>query len=182
MRWKTIRLRLHATNEAGSALVELALTMPLLLCITTGTCAFGFAINTYMQLTNATNVGGLVLADARGATSDPCTTAIDAVLNASPLLNNNASKVNFALVFTSSDGTAIGTYTGTGTSTTGESGSGSSQVSCATMVSSGDFAQGISAQLQVQYQGYSLPFQPAFLKGGVFGPYNLTAQITEIIQ
>jgi Flp pilus assembly protein TadG len=177
---KFARLRLRAASERGAALVEFAVTLPLLLLITTGICAFGFAINADMQLTNATSMGGQVLADARGATTDPCTTAVSTIVNAAPGLT--PSNVNFSILFTSATGTQYGPFTGTGTSQTGEQGSGSSQLSCSTMISDGTFAQGMSAQITATYN-YKLPFQPFFVgNGGVFGPYSLASQITEIVQ
>jgi Flp pilus assembly protein TadG len=181
LKLKFARLRFHAASERGAALVEFAVTLPVLLLLTTGICAFGFAINADMQLTNATGMGGQVLADARGATSDPCTTAVSTIVAAAPGLT--PSNVNFSILFTSQDGTTqYGPFTGTGISQTGEEGSGSSQVSCSTMISDGTFAQGMSAQITATYN-YKLPFQPFSVgKGSVFGPYSLASQITEIVQ
>jgi Flp pilus assembly protein TadG len=177
---KFARLKFRAGSETGAALVELAVTLPVLLLLTTGICAFGFAINADMQLTNATSMGGQVLADARGATSDPCTTAVSTIVAAAPGLT--PSNVGFSILFTSAAGTQYGPFTGTGTSQTGEQGSGSSQVSCASMISTGAFAQGMSAQITATYN-YNLPLQP-FQTGnvGVFGPYSLVSQITEVVQ
>jgi Flp pilus assembly protein TadG len=180
MKQKTARFRLRAANEKGAALVEFALTLPVMLLIITGACSFGFAINADLQLTNATSMGGQVLADARGSTSDPCTAAISTIVAAAPGLT--ASNINFSILFTSATGTQYGPFSGTGSSQTGEEGSGTSQVSCSTMVSDGDFAQGMSAQITTTYN-YKLPFQPFSLgKGSVFGPYSLASQITEIVQ
>jgi Flp pilus assembly protein TadG len=77
-------------GEQGSALVEMALILPMLLLLTTGMLVFGVAMNNYLQLTHAVNVAARTVSlhghDA-GASSDipdPCATASAAVMSAAP--------------------------------------------------------------------------------------------------
>lgn len=78
-----LRARLRAGNERGQSLVELALSLPILLLIMMGIFTFGIAINNYMMLTEAVNVGGRLLAVSRGGgpTTDPCGDTVQAVYN-----------------------------------------------------------------------------------------------------
>ena len=48
--------------EQGSALVEFALILPMMLLLTTGILVFGVAMNNYLQLTNAVSIGARTLA------------------------------------------------------------------------------------------------------------------------
>jgi Flp pilus assembly protein TadG len=98
------RAVMHA-GEQGSAIVEFALILPMLLLLTTGIFVFGIAMNNYMQLTNAVSNGARTLAISAQLTTDPCATAYTAVTNAAP--NLNASNFTFTYVL---NGT---TYTGT---------------------------------------------------------------------
>jgi Flp pilus assembly protein TadG len=83
-----IRTGIQRSNERGSALVELAVCLPILLVIVTGITSFGFALNNYMMLTNAVEVGGRLLAISRGNTTDPCSDVATAITAAAPLLNS----------------------------------------------------------------------------------------------
>jgi Flp pilus assembly protein TadG len=92
-------------GETGSALVEFALILPMLLLLTTGIFVFGVAMNNYMQLTNAVSNGARTLAISAQITTDPCATAYTAITNSAPNLN----PANFTFSYTL-NGTA---YTGT---------------------------------------------------------------------
>lgn len=101
---RLVRALLRA-GEEGSALVEFALILPMLLLLTTGIFVFGVAMNNYMQLTNAVSIGARTLAVSAQLTLDPCATAYTAITNAAP--NMTAANFNFSYVL---NGT---TYTGT---------------------------------------------------------------------
>ena len=74
-----VRARLRASNKRGQSLVEMAVSLPLLLLILTGIMTFGIALNNYLTLTNAVEIGGQQLAVSRGQTTDPCNTAAQAI-------------------------------------------------------------------------------------------------------
>jgi Flp pilus assembly protein TadG len=88
--------RVRAGGEEGSALIEFAVCLPVLLLILTGTFAFGVALNNYLMLTNATTIGAQQLSISREGPLDPCAAASTAVISASPLLK--ASNLTFAYV------------------------------------------------------------------------------------
>ena len=75
--------------DRGSALVEFALILPMMLLLTTGILIFGVAMNNYLQLTHAVNVAARTVSlygHDTGTTStlaDPCATASAAVMNES---------------------------------------------------------------------------------------------------
>ncbi len=92
-RTRAVVARLRAGSgdgESGSQLVEIALVMPILLLVTYGMCWFGLAVNNYLVLTNAVQVGAQVLATDRGS-SNPCSDVVTAVKNAAPNLNWSAT-------------------------------------------------------------------------------------------
>jgi Flp pilus assembly protein TadG len=76
-------------GERGSALVEMALIMPMLLVLTTGIFVFGIAMNNYVTLTNAVSTGARTVALNAQLTTDPCAVAAQAVEAAAPGLNPN---------------------------------------------------------------------------------------------
>ena len=81
------RIRMLHAGEQGQALVEFALILPALMLITTGIMIFGYAMNNYLQLTNAVSVGARTVAISAGITKDPCAVASSAVIAAAPGLN-----------------------------------------------------------------------------------------------
>lgn len=92
-------------GDHGSAIVEFALILPMMLVLTTGILVFGVAMNNYLQLNNAVSVGARTLAISAQMTLDPCATASSAITGAVP--NLTASRFTFSYVM---NGTA---YTGT---------------------------------------------------------------------
>lgn len=82
-----IRLRVCKRGEEGGALVEMALVLPILMLVLTGIFSFGIAMANYIQLTEAVDVGGRLLAISRGSGVDVCAAAVTAVQNAAPSLN-----------------------------------------------------------------------------------------------
>ncbi len=92
------------TDESGQSAVELAIMLPILLLLVTGTLAFGVALNNDLVLTNAVIGGAYAGAISRGQTTDPCATIASAVAGAAA----NLTTSNVALTITI-NGTA---YTG----------------------------------------------------------------------
>jgi Flp pilus assembly protein TadG len=81
-------------GDQGSALLELAMVLPILLLIMTGIFTFSIALNNYQMLTYALNQGGTILQELPGMPSaaDPCLAAASAVMGAAPnLLSSGAS-------------------------------------------------------------------------------------------
>jgi Flp pilus assembly protein TadG len=93
-------------NQQGSALVEFALVLPMLLLLTTGTLVFGVAMNNYIQLTNAVSVGARTLAVNAQLTLDPCAVASSAVIAAAPNLTAANLKFTYSLNGTTYAGTS----------------------------------------------------------------------------
>jgi len=83
-------------RDEGSALVEFALVLPMMMLVVTGIFFLGIALALYLQLTNATQVGAQLLAVSRGQTTDPCSTTSTAVENAAP--NLKTANLSFAYV------------------------------------------------------------------------------------
>jgi len=122
---RVVNRLLRAGDARGQSVVEFALCLPILLLILTGIFAFGVAINNYLTLTNAVNVGGQVLAISRGS-ADPCATATAAVYGAAPVLDQ--AGFSFTIVLNGNS------YAG---------------ASCTT--GAGNLAQGTTAQITATY-------------------------------
>jgi len=88
---------LKFADEEGSALVEFALILPMMLLLTTGVLVFGVAMNNYLQLTNAVSVGARTLAINGGITTDPCATASSAIIAAAPGLTSSKLTFSYSL-------------------------------------------------------------------------------------
>lgn len=152
-------LALLHKGEQGQAMVEFALILPALLLITTGIMIFGYAMNNYLQLTNAVSVGARTVSINAGLTKDPCATASNAVIAAAPGLN--PALLTFS-------------YTFNGTTTTGTSCSSSS----VTTGYAADLASGSTVTVSAKY-----PFALS-VYAHVFSQSNavLEATSTELVQ
>ncbi|MGA9586625.1 MAG: TadE/TadG family type IV pilus assembly protein [Terracidiphilus sp.] len=82
--------------EEGSALVEMALVLPILLLILTGIFTFSVALNQKLTMTEALNVAGRAIATDAGDTN-PCQTASNALYAAAPLLKPSSFTVKYTL-------------------------------------------------------------------------------------
>jgi Flp pilus assembly protein TadG len=82
-------------QSEGGALVEVALTFPLLLMVISGLCAFGLAFNNELTLTNAVGAGAQYLQLIRTTTTDPCADTLGAIEAAAPYLK--ASNITLTL-------------------------------------------------------------------------------------
>lgn len=89
-------------KDEGSALVEMALVLPLTMLMMTGIFSFSLLLFEQIQLVEAVSAAGHYLAVARGA-ADPCATAIAAIQGQPGLV---ASKLTITLT---QNGTALGT-------------------------------------------------------------------------
>jgi len=88
--------RIHRSGERGSALVELAMALPILMLMLTGIFSFSVALYQKLQLAEALSNGGRVLAAARGE-ADPCSTATAAIYAAAPSLDQNSMKLSYTI-------------------------------------------------------------------------------------
>ena len=165
-RWNTVLTQtrervveaLARRADEGQSLVEFALTLPLLLLVVTGLMTFGIAMNNYLLLTDATNIGARSLAIARGNTTDPCTLVSNAVIAAAPLLK--PSKMTFNYVLNGSN------YSGTSCSSASTS-----------TGAAGNLVQGSTATVTVVY-----PCNLKFFNFNNFTTCNMTAQTSELVQ
>jgi Flp pilus assembly protein TadG len=150
------RLRLLKDGERGSALVEMAVTLPIMMAVMTGIFSFSIALYQKLQLAEAVSNAGHVLATDRGD-NDPCTTATNAIYGAAPGLTQSNLKITYTL-----NGNNYGSNV-----TSCAAGAGAAN---ANMVANG------SAQIQATYT-CSL---------GVYGMHytscTVASQITEVVQ
>ena len=159
---RSIRARaraiLSSDQDLGGALVEFAFTLPPLLVVVTGIWVFGFAMNNYLILTNATTVAARQVSISRGQTLDPCATAVTALTSAAPTLTS--SKLTYSYVF----------------NTTAYSGTSCSSTSYSTGAPS-NLVQGQPAQIVVTY-----PCSMLIYGKNLVPTCNLQAQLTELVQ
>ncbi len=94
--------------DQGSALVEFAVVLPLLMTLVLGIVTFGTAFGTYQTLTNAAAAGAQALAVARGQTSDPCITASGPVFTLAHYLNQ--ANIKFTITVAPQTGQTGTTY------------------------------------------------------------------------
>jgi len=120
--------------------------------VVTGITTFGIAMNNYIMLTNATDIGARQLALQRGQGSDPCNVAYNAVVAASPLLKSASLTFSYTI-----NGTAY---------------SGSTCTSATT-----NLVQGAAAQVTVTY-----PASLKIYGKTISSSFNLKAQTSEYIQ
>lgn len=71
-------------GDEGGALVEIALTVPVLLGVLTGICTFGIAYSNQLTLTQAVGTAGQYLAQIRTTSTNPCSDVYTALTNAAP--------------------------------------------------------------------------------------------------
>lgn len=89
------RLRGVVRAQQGSAIVELAMGLPILLMILTGIFWFSIALYQKLQIAEAISVGGRYIAVDRGDT-DPCATTASKIYAAAP----GIAQSNLTLKFT----------------------------------------------------------------------------------
>ncbi len=147
---------LFFSDSDGGALVEMALTLPLIMAVMTGIFSFSVALYQKLQLAEAVSSAGHLLATDRGD-NDPCTTATNAIYAAAPGLSQSKITLTYTL---------NGHNYGSGT-TACAAGAG---VANANMVANG------TAQIQATYTCALAVY------GMKFTGCSLTSQLTENVQ
>jgi Flp pilus assembly protein TadG len=88
--WSLVRgvRALLCGGSQGSALVEIALVLPILLALLTAICAFAVGFNNELTLTTAVGAGAQYVQLIRTSTTitDPCAATLTAIENAAPNL------------------------------------------------------------------------------------------------
>jgi Flp pilus assembly protein TadG len=85
-----------AQDAQGSALVEMAVSMPMILLLMTGIFSFSIALHQKLALAEAVSAGGRVIAVERGDT-DPCGTTTKAIYAAAPTLSQSKMTIDYVL-------------------------------------------------------------------------------------
>ena len=152
------RRRSLGHSEDGNALVEMALTLPILLLIFTAIFQFGLTLSHYLMLENGVDIAARYLAISRGNTTDPCNLVSSTLQAASPGLITTSLSYTITL-----NGTAY-------TSTTCSSSSTSSGAS-------GKLVQGTTASVVVTY-----PCSLALYGVNLAPTCNLQASTSELVQ
>ncbi len=165
---------LLSPHSEGGALVEMALVVPVMMTLITGMASFGIALNNYLLLSHAANVGARYMAInqgnfTNGATTNPCAMAATQIQAAA--VGIPASQISYSITLTP---TATGTAT-TYTSSNGTTGFGSG-TSCATGGTANMGTGGGIVTVTV-----SRPFTP-FIVLWSNKALSLVATTTEIIQ
>lgn len=83
-------------DERGSALIEFAVTLPVLALLVLGIARFGITFNNYIALTDAVRAGARQLATGRGVTN-PCQSAQNRVFSAAPTLTQASLPVTIVI-------------------------------------------------------------------------------------
>jgi len=149
-------------REEGSLLLEFAITLPVLAVLMVGLLYCGLAVNNYLQLTDAVNMGGKQLAAGANSITDPCATIATTLQNAAPQLTASGFQTSAGLQFSLTlNGTA---YSGS-----------SCTAGAASLVSGKD------ATLQATYP-FTLNIVNWYGTPTTVISANLKAQATELIQ
>jgi hypothetical protein len=95
----------------GSALVETAVVLPLLMTLMLGMFSLTMALYSYQKLGYATFAGAEELGESRGLFSDPCYQATQTIVSGLP--GFTASNLTIVMTITGSSGATPYTFTGT---------------------------------------------------------------------
>jgi len=95
--------RAWGSDTHGGALVETAVSLPVILLLMTGIFSFSVALHQKLELAEAISAGGRVLAVERGDT-DPCQTTTAAIYAAAPTLSQSNLTLSYVL-----NGVPVGT-------------------------------------------------------------------------
>jgi Flp pilus assembly protein TadG len=155
---KNGRVQRFASDEQGSAMVEFALVVPVLMLMVTGIFSFGVFLRQNLALTDAVNIGAKLLSVNRGNTLDPCNLVYTAVVAAAPSLDPNS--MTFSYTFNGSP----------------QSGSSCSSAS-STSGPPSELVQGTPISVTVTYPCSLAIYQVNLVPGCI-----MTAQLTEIEQ
>jgi Flp pilus assembly protein TadG len=148
-----------ARRERGQAMVEFALTLPVMLTLLVAIIVLGIVFNNYLTLTNATTAGAQQLSISRGQTSDPCAITSSTVQAAAPNLTGGLA---YSIAFGTGNPVSYGTaFTGT---------------SCTSAAAS--LVSGNTAKVTVTYPCSLLIYGFNYAPSGC----TLSAQTAELIQ
>ena len=101
-------------GEEGAALLEFAITLPLLMTVLTGTASFSLALYLLQQIGNATSTAAQLLGAEQGLITDPCATVVTSVTKSLP--NLTPAKITYTVKITNASGTATTFGPSTGSS------------------------------------------------------------------
>ena len=93
-------------GDEGGALIEIALTVPVLLAVLTGIVTFGIAYSNQLMLTQAVGTAGQYLAQIRTTSTDPCSDVFSALKNAAPGLISTSISLTTTMNGTANTGTS----------------------------------------------------------------------------
>src|SRR5579863_618481 len=93
----SIQSQVRGRGQKGTALLEFAFVVPVLLVIVMGIIVFGTAMNNYLQLTEATAAGARYVAVSRGQTTNPCADTIPVITSAATNLKASSMQFKFVL-------------------------------------------------------------------------------------
>jgi Flp pilus assembly protein TadG len=141
------------SDTRGGAMLEMAISLPVVLLLMTGIFSFSIALYQKLQLAEAVSNGGRLLAVDRGDT-DPCKTVATAIYAAAPGLTQSNMTLTFVLNGVSTGATCAGTA---GAANSNMVAGGNAQVTATYPITIGVY-------------------------GKNWGSYTLTTQITEVVQ
>jgi Flp pilus assembly protein TadG len=98
------------SHAEGSALVETAMVLPILMSVMLGMFSLTMALYTYQKLGYATFAGAQELGESRGLYSDPCYEAAQTIVTGLP--GFTASKLTITMTITGSSGSTAYTFAG----------------------------------------------------------------------
>ncbi|HEY2470740.1 MAG TPA: TadE/TadG family type IV pilus assembly protein [Terracidiphilus sp.] len=127
------------SDVQGGALVEMAVTLPLILLLMTGIFSFSVALYQKLQLAEAVSNAGRVLAAERGDT-DPCKTTTSALYAAAPGLAQSNLTISYTL-----NGVSVGSGVTSCSGTTNMIAGGSAQITATYPTSVSVYGKGLSS-------------------------------------
>ena len=157
---KSMISRVHrflSSDSEGGALVEMAVTLPLIMLIMTGIFSFSMALYQKLQLAEAVSSAGRYIATARGD-NDPCANTVTALYSASPGLAHDSTHMIITLT---DNGAALAS---------------SCPLSAGSALTKGDLVA-----VKVNYP-ITLNVANIWGSGSGFGNVTLVSQITEVVQ
>ncbi len=170
----TLLKRIWNSDSKGSAIVEMAVVLPLMLLLITGMMSMGVVLNNYLLLAHASDIGARYLALNQGqftntATGNPCILAAKQIAAASTAIPANS--ISYSIGITTPPPSPTTTWYSS------NNGSGGYAVTTGCGASgSGNLQSGGTVTVSVQY-----PIAPIIIFWS-HHTINLTATTTEIVQ
>jgi Flp pilus assembly protein TadG len=158
-------------GEEGGALVEMALTMPLLFLILTAAASYSFALYNLQELESAVSGAAQALGVESSVVSNPCAVVVSQVTASLPQWS--ASNLTYTVTFSNGTGSAYSPYSWTGST---------SPSGCDAM-SGSSTPQGVGEPITVRVQYSFIGALPIlnWLPAWVIGPLgNLQASETAV--